>query len=77
MRGIKAALLLGLFALVGWALVNLAQMMLAAYPGYLLWQMGAALACVYVLCDALDRSREWLGWGGERRIIRRPAWRRW
>ena len=77
MRGIKAAFLLALIALVGWGLVNLGQMILARYPDYLLWQLGAAIACVYVLGDTIDRSREFLGWrGGERRTYRR-AWGPW
>ena len=77
MRAIKAAFLLALIALVGWGLINLGQMVLALYPDYKLWMLGAGIACIYVLGDALDRSREWLGWrGGERRTYRR-AWGPW
>lgn len=76
MRAIKAVILLGMIALIGWALVNLGQMMLAAYPDYKLWMWGATIACIYVLGDSLDRSREWFGRGGERRPYR-PAWRGW
>ena len=77
MRGIKAAILLALIALIVWAVVNLGQMMLGLWPEYKFWMLGAAIACVYSLSDLLDRSREWLGWrGGERRTYRR-AWGPW
>lgn len=76
MRGIKAALLFGLLALIGWSLINLGKMMLALYPAYELWMWGAAVACIYAIGDSLDRSREWLGRGGERRPYRQ-AWRGW
>lgn len=76
MRGIKAALLFSILALIGWALINLGQMILAEYPLYTVWQLGAAVACLYCLGDMIDRSREWLGRGGERRPYRQ-AWRGW
>ena len=77
MRAIKAALLLALVGLIGWALVNQGQAMLAVWPDYRLATLGAVVACIYVLGDLADRSREWFGWrsAGPRR--RSYPWRRY
>lgn len=69
MRGIKAALLLALVGLIGWALVSQGQAMMAIWPDYRWATLGGVVACIYALGDVLDRSREWFGWrsGGPRR----------
>lgn len=77
MRGIKAVLLLGAYALLAWALINVAQLALALYPQWALWHAGAILAILYTGADLFDRQREWFGWrsGSPRR--RYAPWRRY
>ena len=69
MRGIKAALLLALVALIGWAPLVQGQMAATLWPDYKLSILGGIVACIYCLADTFDRSREWMGWraGGSRR----------
>lgn len=68
MRGIKAALLLALVALIGWALISQGLEWAAIWPDYKLATLGGVIACVYALGDVLDRSREWFGFrSGTRR----------
>ena len=71
MRGIKAALLLAGFAMLAWALLNLAQEAMAVWPLWKIWHLGAAGACIYVAFDLADRWREWLGYRGGARRPRR------